>query len=91
VKSLTVTDDVVLHEEEGDAFLLHLASGRYFGLNRSGLIVWRALVDGVDPVQVLAQRWPDRSEVTLRADAERLMHQLADAGLISEAADESDA
>jgi len=88
---MTVTDEVVLHEEAGEGFLLHLPSGRYFGLNRSGLIVWNALVEGVDPVELLAKRWPNRSQVTLRADAERLMHQLADAGLLSEVADEPDA
>jgi hypothetical protein len=88
VKSLAVTDDVILHEEDGDAFLLHLASGRYFGLNRSGLIVWNALVEGADPVHVLAQRWPAKSPDALRADAEQLVQQLEQAGLVIEITDE---
>jgi hypothetical protein len=90
VKSLIVADDVILHQEEGDAFLLHVASGRYFGLNRSGLLVWSALLDGADPVQALAARWPDKSPASLRSDAEELVRQLVQAGLISEVADEPD-
>lgn len=85
---MAVPNDVILHQEEGHAFLLHIASGRYFGLNRSGLIIWNALVDGADPVQSLSERWPDRSRELLQADADQLVRQLAQAGLISEVADE---
>lgn len=79
---LTVSEDVILHEEEGEAFLLHVASGRYYGLNRSGLVVWQALVDGKDPFSQLSATWPDRPADALRADADALVQQLVLAGLV---------
>ena len=39
-------DDVILHEQDGEAFLLHVPSGKYFGLNETGLVIWKALVAG---------------------------------------------
>lgn len=87
---MTVVDDVILHEEDGEAFLLHVGSGRYYGLNRSGLIVWNALLTGTDPVPILTKTWPDLPEPSLRADADALVDQLLQAGLISEGADEPD-
>lgn len=74
--------DVLLHEEEGDAFLLHVASGRYFGLNRSGLVVWKALVEGRDRVAALTERWPDADPAVLRSDADDLVASLLEAGLV---------
>ena len=88
---MTVVPDVILHEEEGEAFLLHVGTGRYYGLNKSGLIVWKSLVEGADPITELRATWPDRSAENLRSDADTLVHQLLDAGLIREAADEPDA
>lgn len=90
MRSITVAPDVILHLEEGEAFLLHVASGRYFGLNRSGVIVWNALVNGADPVEGLVQQWPNRSSDELRSDAAVLVDQLLKAGLISEGVDEPD-
>jgi hypothetical protein len=87
---MTVADDVILHEEEGEAFLLHVATGRYYGLNRAGLIVWKSLVAGDEPMDDLRAAWPDRPVDALRADADALMQQLLAAGLICEAADEPD-
>jgi hypothetical protein len=87
---MAVASDVILHEEDGNAFLLHVASGRYFGLNRSGLVVWHALVAGGDPIDELAAEWPNRSRELLRVDAEQLLQQLKQAGLVSEVADGRD-
>jgi hypothetical protein len=86
MQALDVVDDVILHEEDGDAFLLHVGSGRYYGLNRPGLVVWKALADGVDPVGQLVAKWPNRPEERLRADAEVLLEQLLQAGLIRDRA-----
>jgi coenzyme PQQ synthesis protein D (PqqD) len=74
-------DGVLLHEQEGEAFLLHVPSGRYFGLNRSGLVVWRALLSGQDPVDELRKRWPDEAAEVHRADAAALASALVEAGL----------
>lgn len=86
---LTPGNDVIVHQEEGDAFLLHVGSGQYYGLNRSGLVVWNAIASGVDPVDALAQTWPNRPSDLLQADAEALISQLLHAGLVGEAAEGS--
>jgi hypothetical protein len=75
-------EDVILHEQEGEAFLLHVPTGRYFGLNRTGLVVWHALTAGRDPVEDLAGRWPDVPGEDREADAEALIDALAHAGLV---------
>lgn len=82
MRSVGVTDDVILHEEHGEAFLLHVASGRYFGLNHSGVVVWNALVKGADPLDELCAEWPGRDRALLERDAEALLAQLLEAGLV---------
>ncbi len=84
MRRLTCAADVIVHEEGDDAFLLHVGSGRYFGLNRSGLIVWNALARGEEPVAALQQRWPERPAEVLRADAEALLAELLRAGLVGD-------
>lgn len=78
-------EDVLCHEEEGEAFLLHVPSGRYYGLNPAGLTVWRALEAGQDPVAAVHLRWPATPEDVCQADTERLLDSLAEAGLIQPA------
>ena len=82
-------DDVLVHEEGGDAFLLHVGSGRYFGLNRSGLVIWEALVAGTDPVAALQERWPDLPPATCEADVAALVEALLTAGLVRAAGGEA--
>jgi hypothetical protein len=74
-------EEVILHEQDGEAFLLHVPSGRYFGLNDTGLVVWNALLAGKDPADELGRRWPDVPEEDRRADAESLVQALVGAGL----------
>lgn len=81
------SDEVLYHEESGEAFLLHVPTGEYFGLNQSGVVVWKALREGLDPEEELARRWPEAPGDALRGDAVRIMEALRDAGLIVEAAD----
>ena len=82
MRSVGMADDVILHEEKGEALLLHIASGRYFGLNHSGVVVWNAVRDGADPVERLRAEWPSRERDALERDAEALISQLMDAGLV---------
>jgi len=74
--------DVLYQEEAGEAFLLHVPSGRYFGLNPAGVAVWNALLDGRDPVVALMQRWPDQEGDVLRADTEQVLARFKEAGLV---------
>lgn len=75
-------EGVVCHEEDGEAFLLHLETGRYYGLNPAGLVVWKALGAGEDPVAALRRRWPSVPEERCRADCEGLLESLREAGLL---------
>ena len=71
-----------MHEEDGEAFLLHTATGRYFGLNRTGVTIWRALESGADPVDALGKRWPDVSVHDRQRDADALIDHLVRAELV---------
>ncbi|MGH2759725.1 MAG: PqqD family protein [Actinomycetota bacterium] len=79
-----VAEGILMQEQDGDAFLLHTGSGRYFSLNRTGVAVWRALEAGADPVEALGERWPDVPLEVRRRDAEALIERLRGAGLVTE-------
>jgi hypothetical protein len=78
----TVADDVLLHEEEGEALLLNVADGNYYALNRTGAVVWQALNDGVDPTEAVAATWPDVGRETIVGDVRQVLDELEDAGLV---------
>ena len=80
-----VAPEVLIHEEDGDAFLLHPGTGRYFGLNRTGVVIWRALEAGSDPAEAIAARWPGVSAETRARDVEALVKALLEAGLVTAA------
>ncbi len=82
---MRIAEGVLFHEEEGEAFVLDPRSGRYFALNKTGVVVWRALEAQQDPVAELGRRWPDVAPDKLRDDAATLISRLADAGLVVEA------
>lgn len=84
-----VADGIIMQEQDGDAFLLHTSSGRYFSLNRTGVAVWRALETGVDPVDALGERWPDIPLEVRRRDAQALIDRLLNAGLLTETSPEA--
>lgn len=75
-------EDVLVHREAGEVLLLHVPTGRYFGLNPPGAVVWDALVAGDDPSLSLLERWPSRSLEQCRADADELLRALDAAGLL---------
>jgi hypothetical protein len=77
----TVADDVLLHEEEGEALLLNVSDGNYYALNRTGAVVWQALNDGVDPVEAVAAAWPDIARETVAGDVRQVLDEFEDAGL----------
>ena len=77
----TVKEDVLVHDEEGEALLLNVADGMYYALNRTGAVVWEALNDGSDPVEAVASAWPDVPLDAVRADVQQVLDDLTEAGL----------
>lgn len=75
-------EDVLVHREADEVLLLHVSTGRYFGLNPAGAVVWDALVSGTEPAHALNERWPSRSLEQCRLDAAELIRALDAAGLL---------
>lgn len=74
----------VLHREvEGEMVLLDLASERYFGLNEVGAAIVFRVTDEPwdDALGALAEVY-DVDPAVLRADAEALVGELVEAGLL---------
>jgi hypothetical protein len=84
--SLTVSPDVVFRELDGEAVLLDLVTGTYFGLNAVGTRIWQLLDAGreqADIVNVLAGEY-DAAPPTIAADVERLIAELKARRLIKD-------
>src|SRR5262245_649086 len=47
--------DVVFRDLSGEAVLLNLTTGMYFGLNESGTRMWKLLLETGDPEKTLAR------------------------------------
>ena len=82
--SYRVSDGVVFRELDGEAVLLNLDSGMYFGLDRVGTRVWQVLeqhgrLDAV--VERLLEEYDVEPE-RLRADVAQLLATLVEKGLV---------
>lgn len=82
--SVRLSADVIFRDLEGEAVLLDLASGRYFGLNPVGTRVWMLLEAGtmVDAVvaAIAAEFEADPGEIA--RDVDDLLTDLATRGLV---------
>jgi hypothetical protein len=77
-------EDVLFHEVGGEAVILNLESGKYFGLDEVGTRMWVLLSEhgAVEPVlRVLLEEY-DVEEERLRADLLKLIDDLASHGLL---------
>ncbi len=83
---LRVADDVVFRDLAGEAVILNLDSGVYFGLNEVGTRCWHLLVEHGSTEQIIQTLLAeyDVEEACLRRDIETLIRQLADKGLVQE-------
>ncbi|MEM7052779.1 MAG: PqqD family protein [Acidobacteriota bacterium] len=52
-RSLMASEDVIFRDLGGEAVLLHLASGEYYGLNETGSRMWSLLCELGDRARVL--------------------------------------
>ncbi len=81
---LVTNDRVVVQEDGGDLYLLHLDTGRYFALNRTGLLVWQAVEAGDDSYVAVHHRYPSVPEDRLTADVAGLLDELTAAELVND-------
>ena len=71
-------DDVVAPEVEGELVLLHLGSGRYFGLNEIGGRIWNLVAERrtTDEIVALLLQEYDVEEPRLRDAVGDLLREL---------------
>ena len=82
--AFTVPDDVVFRDLSGEAVLLNLDSGIYFGLNPVGTRAWQLMIEHgrLDRVFERLLREYDVPADTLRDDLLDLFEQLSTHGLV---------
>lgn len=79
-----VSDDVVFRELDGEAVILNLVSGIYFGLDRVGTRMWQ-LVEQHGQLEAVLRQLRDEYDApveTLEKDLVQLTSQLLDKGLL---------
>jgi len=82
--SYRVSDGVVFRELDGEAVLLNLDSGMYFGLDRVGTRAWQ-LLEQHGRIEDVIDRLREQYDVApdiLRPDVARLLASLLEKGLI---------
>ena len=81
---VSIPSDVLFHELDGEAVLLNLQTGKYFGLDPTGSRIWHFLVE-FGSLAMAYTRMLDEYDVDaerLRADLLVLVDRLAAHGLI---------
>ena len=81
--------NVVFRDLDGEAVLLDLSSGTYFGLNEVGTRVWQLLAYGRDEGQIVAALAAeyDADAAVIAGDVARLLGDLRSRRLIVEGVD----
>jgi hypothetical protein len=83
-RRLRVSDQAVFRELDGEAVILNLESGTYFGLDRVGTRVWR-LIEAHGRVDEVVRCMIDEFEVdpgTLERDVHDLVSAMVHKGLL---------
>jgi Coenzyme PQQ synthesis protein D (PqqD) len=82
--ALRLSPDVVFRDLEGEAVILDLASGRYFGLNAVGTRIWTLLDAGtaVDAIVGTLAGEYDADADQIARDVTRLLDDLLSRGLV---------
>jgi hypothetical protein len=81
---MRLSPDVVFRDLEGEAVILDLASGRYFGLNAVGTRIWTLLDQGTsieEIVRTVAEEY-DADADEIDRDVKALIEDLSSRGLI---------
>ena len=82
---VAISEDVVSRDLEGEAVILNLESGTYFGLDRVGTRIWSLLQEGgsLRGVFEVIQQEYDVAPETLERDLLGLVQELRAKGLLS--------
>jgi hypothetical protein len=83
--SVRVPEDIVFRELDGEAVILNLASGFYFGLDRVGTRIWRLCEEhgSLRAVWEAMQREFDAPSDTLQSDLLAFVDALSERGLVT--------
>ncbi len=86
-RRLVVNESVVYAELDGEAVLLDIDSGIYFGLNAVGTDIWKVLRTGGSPEAIVRQLLAeyDVELAELQADVTEFLATLQARGLVREA------
>jgi len=81
---VTIPHDIVSRDLAGEAVILNLANGTYFGLNEVGTRIWNLLAKHGSIEQVLPPLLVEYEveEAELHQDLEALLQILAEKGLV---------
>jgi hypothetical protein len=83
--SVSIPDDVIFRDLDGEAIILNLASGMYFGLDEVGTRAWMLLAESSSirrVVEVMKDEY-DVDAAVLERDVLELVSQLTDKGLVT--------
>jgi hypothetical protein len=82
--TVTVSENVVFREVDGETVLLDLGSGVYFGLNATGTRIWQLLKQGsLRTILDLLKQEYDMPSEALKGDVLQLVQRLYEKNLVS--------
>ena len=83
--AVQVNEDAVFRELDGEAVILNLETGIYFGLNETGTRIWNLIVEHgslQSVLDVMAEEY-DAPRTSLENDVLQLAAKLCEKGLVS--------
>lgn len=88
---MRISDDVVFRDLAGEAVILNLATGIYFGLNEVGTRIWHLITEHGATEKVVETLLAEYEveEEQLRRDVDDLIRQLMAKGLVRNDAEET--
>ena len=84
---VSIPEQVLFRDLEGESVLLHLGSGQYFGLDEVGTFVWSGLAEGCTLAEIEKRvlNEYDAAPEQVHADVVRIVKELCDNNLLEEA------
>ncbi len=81
---VTIPEQVLFRDLEGESVLLHLGSGQYFGLDEVGTFVWNLLAEGCSLGEVEERVLDEYDAIAeqVHEDVARIVTELCDAELL---------